>query len=177
MSAAQAKKSSTCYLVKMKSHMTDIHHSFNQTSCSHSSPFLHPPRNAPVYTSASQGMPDGRKSMFANPNPLPNSNIQALSLPHDSLKSSNIMIGSMYAAGSPDSYIFKCHDPKCASLSFKRWYDFKRNYNGSHAAAPTVYWCDFEGCPRSRGVGDRPFTRKDKVKDHVDSVHGEDVVV
>jgi hypothetical protein len=175
MSAAQAKKSSTCYLVRMKSHMTDIQHSFNQTSWSHSSPYLHPLRNAPLYVGASQGVPDVRESTSAHPHPLPNPDIPALLLPHGPPKSSHAMIGSMYSTDSPDSHIFRCNDAKCVSLTFGRWYDFKRHYNGAHATAPKVYWCDFEGCPRSKGVGDRPFTRKDKVKDHFESKHKEEV--
>jgi hypothetical protein len=154
--------------------MTDIQHSFNQTSWYHS-PYLPPSRNVPVYSSASHGVPDVHESTSANPRPLSNSDLLALSVPHDPPKSSNAMIGSMYSTAIPDSHIFKCNDAKCVSLTFGRWYDFKRHYNGAHATAPKVYWCDFEGCPRSKGVGDRPFTRKDKVKDHFESKHKEEV--
>jgi hypothetical protein len=155
--------------------MADIPHSFNQTSLPHSSPYLHPPCNVSMYTSTSQGVPDVQESTSASLAPLPHPDFSTLPLPHDQPKSSNTMIGCMYSTDSPDSHIFKCHDPKCASLTFGRWYDFKRHYNGAHAAAPTVYWCDSEGCPRSKGVGDRPFTRKDKVKDHFESMHKEEV--
>jgi hypothetical protein len=91
---------------------------------------------------------------------------------HEPKNSSNTLIGSMYSTDSHDSYSFKCYDTECKNATFGRWYDFKRHYNGAHAAAPIVFWCEIEGCPRSKAAGDRPFPRKDKVKDHFESVHG-----
>lgn len=59
--------------------------------------------------------------------------------------------------------------------TFGRWADLKRHHNGAHAAAPTIFWCEYEGCPRSRKVGNSPFPRKDKLGDHVRVMHeGED---
>ena len=81
-------------------------------------------------------------------------------------------IASMYSTDEPDAYIFQCDDSACKQRTFNRWYDFRRHYNGAHATAPTVYWCESTGCPRSKAVGDRPFPRKDKLNDHIQAIHG-----
>lgn len=76
-----------------------------------------------------------------------------------------------YSTEEPATYIFQCCNPTCGGITFGRWPDFTRHYNGIHATSPKVYWCAVEGCPRSEIVGDDPFTRKDKLKDHVKSMH------
>jgi hypothetical protein len=81
------------------------------------------------------------------------------------------MIGKIYRTTRSDIYVFRCDHHECVKKTFSRWYEFRRHYNGSHARLPVVYWCEYEGCPRSEAVGDRPFPRKDKLKDHIESVH------
>lgn len=81
-------------------------------------------------------------------------------------------ICSVYSMGHPDACLFRCHDSKCQDKTFSRWYDFKRHYNGAHATTPIVYWCEVEGCVRSKAVGNRPFPRKDKLDNHVEKMHG-----
>jgi hypothetical protein len=165
------------YLVRIKNYLAEIYHSSGQTSWSHSSPYLQPPQNASVFASpGSQEMPSNHESAHINLASMPKP-VDPVVVLHEPTTSSNTLIGSMYSTDSHDSYIFKCHNKKRVSLTFGRWYDFKRHFNRAHPTAPTVYWCDFEGCARSRGAGDRPFTRKDKVKDHIDSVHGEGIEV
>jgi hypothetical protein len=92
-------------------------------------------------------------------------------MPGKPTKLAALSIASVYSTDEVDTYTFQCDDPACKKQTFSRWYDFRRHFNGAHAAAPTVYWCDVEGCPRSRAVGDRPFPRKDKLGDHVEAVH------
>jgi hypothetical protein len=158
-----------------QTYLADIRYSPISTSWPNPSPYLHPARDSFANAITLQTAPDvhGSEGMTRYPPPLP---ADPDSAPSSELENnSNVMIGSICATSPPEVYVFKCHGAKCASLTFGRWYDFRRHYNGAHAAAPTVYWCDFEGCPRSRGVGDRPFTRKDKVKDHFESIHKEEV--
>jgi hypothetical protein len=152
--------------------LADISHSFDPTSWPYASPYLHTSHNTSVYENASRGMLGVHENEVIKLHPLPQSDDLDQALPHYPTMSLGTMIGYMYSTDSPGSYIFKCHDTKCESLTFGRWYDYKRHYNGAHAAAPIAYWCEVEGCPRSEAAGDRPFSRKDKVKDHVDSVHG-----
>jgi hypothetical protein len=175
INGTQAKENSTSYLNSLEKYLTDTLYSSIHTQWHHHSPYLHPSRSQPMYASALQTAPGAHGSDYINHRPLPLPADPDSAPPPELANNSNVMIGSICATSSPDVYVFKCHGAKCASLTFGRWYDFRRHYNGAHAAAPTVYWCDFEGCPRSRGAGDRPFTRKDKVKDHFESMHKEEV--
>lgn len=84
----------------------------------------------------------------------------------------SIMAGTIYSCPNTDTYTFQCHGASCHGRTFGRWPDFTRHYNGAHSAAPTVYWCHVEGCPRSKAARNRPFPRKDKLNDHAKSMHG-----
>jgi hypothetical protein len=82
------------------------------------------------------------------------------------------MIGSVHRDQETSAYSFKCCDLKCNHKTFRRMYDLARHYDGTHATAGPEFWCVADGCERSAFVGDRPFPRKDKLKDHVRKVHG-----
>jgi hypothetical protein len=83
----------------------------------------------------------------------------------------SLLIGSVYSTSEPNTNIIRCDDPGCKKKTFGRWNDFKRHYNGAHARTPIVYWCGVAGCSRSKAAGDRPFPRKDKLNDHIESMH------
>jgi hypothetical protein len=165
-------ENSTCNFIKLTGNTIDVQDSSIQPSWPHSMPYLHSPQNASIFVTAPQGTFEVGASDSINLHALLQPADLIAAPPPGITNDSNVMIGSMYSTGSPDSYIFKCHDPKCANLTFGRSYEMKRHYNGAHATAPTIYWCEVEGCPRSKVAGDRPFPRKDKVKDHFESVHG-----
>ncbi|KAH7392064.1 hypothetical protein DE146DRAFT_129410 [Phaeosphaeria sp. MPI-PUGE-AT-0046c] len=72
---------------------------------------------------------------------------------------------------NPHVFVFSCTSPQCGARTFTRWYDFSRHYNGRHATEKTTFWCPIAGCTRSEGNGNRGFPRKDKMMDHVSSMH------
>jgi hypothetical protein len=88
--------------------------------------------------------------------------------------STDPIIGQVTLAGK-----FTCLDPACANddLTFGRQADFKRHYENLHAGRSVEYFCPEAGCLRSRnasgGKKGRSFKgRKDKMKEHLRTVHG-----
>ena len=53
--------------------------------------------------------------------------------------------------------------------------DLKRHHKSRHAPNRPEFFCNVDGCSRSKaggnGIGGRTFTRKDKLEDHVRAVH------
>jgi hypothetical protein len=85
---------------------------------------------------------------------------------------SNICI--VQTTSDPRVFVFRCTIPKCRKRAFSRWYDFNRHYNGTHAVERTVFWCPERNCNRSEKEGNRPFPRKDRMRDHAIKMHGID---
>jgi hypothetical protein len=78
-------------------------------------------------------------------------------------------IASVYSTNDPDNHILRCENPACRNKTYARWPDFKRHYIGAHTTHAPEFWCTVPGC--DRGIGGRPFPRRDKLKDHVGAVH------
>jgi hypothetical protein len=74
--------------------------------------------------------------------------------------------------------VLKSRRLKCAKLTcgrtFGRMAELRRHYNGTHVKKRGPYWCEEPLCKRSKGLGHRSFHRKDKLKDHVRMVHGDE---
>lgn len=73
---------------------------------------------------------------------------------------------------------FKCAKLECADLRFGRQADFRRHWTNVHALKKIEYFCTTEGCDRSkrpskRGKGRSFGNRRDKMEEHVRTVHGE----
>lgn len=71
---------------------------------------------------------------------------------------------------------FKCSDSQCEDLRFGRQADFRRHYTNVHAHQVIEYFCPIAGCERSREPSKkskgRSFNgRKDKMQEHVETVH------
>ncbi|KAL1643984.1 hypothetical protein SLS61_009012 [Didymella pomorum] len=71
---------------------------------------------------------------------------------------------------------FKCSDPGCSDLKFGRQADFRRHYTNVHEAMKVEYFCTWKGCDRSKrpfkkGKGRSFGLRKDKMEEHVRTVH------
>lgn len=71
---------------------------------------------------------------------------------------------------------FQCSDPQCEDLRFGRQADFRRHYTNVHADQIIEYFCPVAGCERSRKPSKkskgRSFKgRKDKMEEHVETVH------
>jgi hypothetical protein len=71
---------------------------------------------------------------------------------------------------------FKCSDPGCSDLRFGRQADFKRHHINVHVPKKIEYFCTVQGCDRSKKPAKkskgRSFgTRKDKMEEHVRTVH------
>jgi hypothetical protein len=78
------------------------------------------------------------------------------------------VIGAMYHSGR-----FKCLHPGCARKSFGRQAELKRHYDTIHAAQKPSFWCCVPSCERSLDRGGYPFTRRDKLNDHVRTMHAQ----
>lgn len=85
----------------------------------------------------------------------------------DSDSRTDELIGRVFASGR-----FMCPHRQCVRKSFARLAELKRHYEGAHAPRKHTFWCHVPSCKRSRGVGQRSFPRKDKLKDHVRMAHG-----
>jgi hypothetical protein len=73
---------------------------------------------------------------------------------------------------------FQCSDTQCEDLRFGRQADFRRHYINVHADKIIEYFCPIAGCERSRKPSKkskgRSFNgRKDKMREHVETVHHE----
>lgn len=71
---------------------------------------------------------------------------------------------------------FKCSDPECNDLKFGRQADFRRHYINVHAAKKEEFFCTYKGCDRSKrpskkGKGRSFGSRRDKMEEHVRTVH------
>lgn len=64
-----------------------------------------------------------------------------------------------------------CVESDCAGLTFGRQAELRRHYHNFHAAHKSNFWCPVSACSRSAVAGAKPFLRKDKLKDHIKSVH------
>jgi hypothetical protein len=69
---------------------------------------------------------------------------------------------------------FRCQDRCCRHKTFRRLAELRRHYESTHAKK-LAFWCGVPSCDRSRGLGQRPFHRKDKLNNHVRAMHGSEV--
>lgn len=84
---------------------------------------------------------------------------------------SEVITGHVLASGK-----FKCSKLECADLRFGRQADFRRHHNNVHALKKTEYFCTVNGCDRSKrpskkGKGRSFGIRRDKMEEHVQTVH------
>lgn len=82
-----------------------------------------------------------------------------------------VITGHVLASGR-----FKCSDPQCDGLRFGRQADFRRHHINVHALERKEYFCTVSGCDRSKRPSKkskgRSFgARKDKMLEHVHTVH------
>ncbi|KAF2029295.1 hypothetical protein EK21DRAFT_67974 [Setomelanomma holmii] len=82
-----------------------------------------------------------------------------------------VPIGSVYMTNRKKVFVFKCTERPCNRKTYTRMYDLRRHYDGAHASQGPKFWCPYEGCERSARGGGPSFPRKDKLKDHVRSMH------
>jgi hypothetical protein len=81
-----------------------------------------------------------------------------------------VHIGYMWTTTNLSKVVFRCSMLGCTAPPFKRWYDLRRHYNGTHTAEGDAFWCEYPEC--ERGVaGGQPFPRKDKLNDHLRQAH------
>ena len=66
-----------------------------------------------------------------------------------------------------EGVFYFCQEENCHTLT-KYWSDLKRHYTSKHCKKSKEFPCHHMGC--SRG-GSNGFPRKDKLKNHIDSVH------
>jgi hypothetical protein len=66
---------------------------------------------------------------------------------------------------------YKCIRTACFRMSYNRPAELRRHYITKHALQRREFWCVEPSCERSVGIGNRPFHRKDKLRDHVRQMH------
>lgn len=71
---------------------------------------------------------------------------------------------------------FMCDYDKCAGRTFARYPEFRRHYTTIHAARKPNFWCEVPQCRRSVGGRGNAFHRRDKLMEHVRSMHPEVVI-
>jgi hypothetical protein len=86
----------------------------------------------------------------------------------DEQDDAEVIIGSLLKSGR-----IKCTSRRCVRRSFGRQAELRRHYHGAHAPVKLTHWCPVPLCERSSGAGGRPFHRKDKLRDHVRTMHGD----
>lgn len=86
----------------------------------------------------------------------------------------HVVIGVILSNGSVRNDKYRCHEPLCSGATFNRLADLKRHHSTRHAEARPEYWCPIDGCPRSLNGGEEAFSRRDKMKDHLRRVHGQE---
>ncbi|KAJ4361912.1 hypothetical protein N0V83_010853 [Neocucurbitaria cava] len=96
---------------------------------------------------------------------IPNTSSDELLAPEND---TDILIGSVFRDGK-----LKCCFPDCFDKSFGRQAELRRHYDTSHAVYKPEFWCPVTTCGRSALFGRKPFPRKDKLMDHVESMHGD----
>jgi hypothetical protein len=113
------------------------------------------------------------------PPPTWDQNTQQPSTPSSKLLSADAMnhekdpetvIGSVLKNGR-----LTCSNPLCTGKSFGRQAELNRHYDTTHAAYKPEFWCPVTTCRRSACLGIRSFPRIDKLKSHIESVHGSEV--
>jgi hypothetical protein len=77
------------------------------------------------------------------------------------------VIGSVLKSGR-----LTCNNPQCTGKSFGRQAELNRHYDTTHAAYKPHFWCPVAACRRSAGFGIRSFPRVDKLRNHIESMHG-----
>jgi hypothetical protein len=85
------------------------------------------------------------------------------------------IIGYILSNGITRHDRFKCRQPSCSGVTFKRIQDLKRHNNTHHSRHAGRFWCPVDGCARSMKSGGNPFPRKDKMIDHLERVHADKV--
>ncbi|KAF1931510.1 uncharacterized protein M421DRAFT_313876 [Didymella exigua CBS 183.55] len=103
------------------------------------------------------------------PSPLPKKRRRHHTSTSDS--EPEVITGHVLANGK-----LKCSDPECSVLKFGRPADFRRHYKMVHETKKIEYFCTWKGCDRSKrpfkkGKGRSFGSRRDKMEEHVRTVH------
>jgi hypothetical protein len=127
----------------------------------------------PARQSDATAIPDDPEHTTQVDEPTPTgSTSNGMDLTSDISESNNdtnleVIIGSVMSNGR-----FKCAEHGCYRRSFGRQAELRRHYYGAHTKK-LAYWCEVAWCDRSQAIGTRPFPRKDKLRAHVRSMHGD----
>jgi hypothetical protein len=103
--------------------------------------------------------------------PLPSSHFPYLPTPNAQNEEEKMPIAKVFDTEGSHELWHKCCSLECGHKKYGRWSDFKRHHDGAHATNKPKHWCQVEGCKRSEADNGRPFRRKDKLKEHVQTVH------
>ncbi|KAJ4992519.1 hypothetical protein SVAN01_01902 [Stagonosporopsis vannaccii] len=113
--------------------------------------------------------PVSSASLQAPPLDQPTNKARKPTPPSDS--ESDEVTGYVLASGR-----YKCSDPECRDLRFGRQADFRRHFINAHADRVIEHFCPITGCERSRKPEKRSKgrsfkARKDKMEEHLQTVH------
>lgn len=92
--------------------------------------------------------------------------------------SKTLVLGYLLSDVDGGNERYQCPFPTCTETTFGRPAELKRHHASCHKGFGTKkpkYWCPISGCERSKtGDGDS-FPRKDKMMDHLERMHKEEV--
>ena len=90
----------------------------------------------------------------------------------------HVVVGLLLSNGDARLDRYQCPFPTCAEISFGRPAELKRHHASRHkgyGSRKPRYWCPVQGCNRSKTGKRGPFPRKDKMMDHLERIHRDEV--
>jgi hypothetical protein len=72
---------------------------------------------------------------------------------------------------------YKCNAAACADKIYGRPAELRRHYDTIHAIQKPEFWCEVMFCTRKEAAGNKPFSRKYRLEDHMRKVHNNEANV
>ncbi|KAF9691863.1 hypothetical protein EKO04_010086 [Ascochyta lentis] len=97
---------------------------------------------------------------------------------NDSQDTKPVIIGLLLSDGNTRNDRYQCPFSTCTELTFGRPAELKRHHASCHkgyGSKKPQYWCPVSGCDRSKVGHKGSFPRKDKMMDHLERAHRDEV--
>jgi hypothetical protein len=94
------------------------------------------------------------------------------------ISSKTVVLGHLLSDVDGGNERYQCPFPTCTEVTFGRPAELKRHHASCHKGFGTKkpqYWCPVSGCRRSRAGNGNSFPRKDKMMDHLERMHKEEM--
>jgi hypothetical protein len=89
-----------------------------------------------------------------------------------------VILGLLIINNDGDNERYECPLPACTGKTFGRAAELKRHHVSCHDGfgnKKAQYWCPVSGCERSKTGDQGSFPRKDKMIDHLERMHKDEV--